>query len=310
MKSISLKRKVMIKMRINQSKGEKIFNIINSLIMLIIIFLTLYPFWYCVVGSLNEGLDYMRGGVYWWPRKFTWANYAVVLSDNTILQAYKITILRTIIGTVSTVLVTALFAYAFSKNYLIGRKVYATLGIITMYFGGGMIPTYLTIKMLGLLDNFLVYILPGLFGFYNALIFHTFFREIPQSLFDSAKIDGAGEYRTFFSIVLPLSTPVLATIALFVAVGHWNSYFDAMLYTNTESLQPMQLYLMKIIRTKAAAAQKINDASASLHTEQGTVNSTTVQYAAMMITVIPILLVYPFLQRYFVKGIMIGSIKG
>lgn len=293
-----------------KTKGDKIFDSINYLIMIIILICTIYPFWYSLIGSLSEGLDYMRGGVYLWPRKLTIANYSIVLSDMTILNAYKITILRTVIGTVSTLLVTALFAYAFSRDYLIGKNTYAIIGIITMYFGGGMIPTYLTIKMLKLLNSFWVFIIPGLFGFYNALIFRAFFSEIPGSLFDSAKIDGAGEYRIFFKIVLPLSMPVFATIALFVAVGNWNSYFDAMLYTDKESLQPLQLYLMKIIRTKATAAQKINDASASLHIQQNAVTSTTVQYATMMITIIPILMVYPFLQKYFVKGLMIGSIKG
>lgn len=278
--------------------------------MVFIILITLYPFWYCIIGSFNEGLDYMRGGVYLWPRKFSLNNYRIVLSDSAILHAYIITIARTIIGTVLTLLVTALFAYAFSRDYLMGRNIYAALGIITMYFSGGMIPTYLTIKMLGLLDNFWVYILPGLFGFYNALIFNAFFKGIPQSLFDSAKIDGAGEYRVFFNIVIPLSTPVLATIALFVAVGHWNSYFDAMLYTTKEELQPIQLYLMKIIRTKAGAAQQAQAGAASLHIEQNAVTSTTMQYATMMITIIPIIIVYPFLQNYFVKGLLIGSIKG
>lgn len=297
-------------MIIRKTKADWIFDICNALIMSAVVICTVFPFWYCLVGSFNKGLDYMLGGVYFWPRAFSTANYSIVFSDRTILNAYSITILRTVVGTVSTILVTAMFSYAFSKKELVGRGIYAKLGIITMYFSGGMIPTYLTIKMLGLIDSFWVFIIPGLFGFYNVLLFNTFFREIPQSLIESAKIDGAGEYKIFFKIILPLSKPVLATIALFCAVGHWNSYFDAMLYTNKQSLQPIQLYLMKIIRTKAAAAQQISDASASLHVDEDAVNSTTVQYATMMVTVVPILLAYPFLQKYFVKGMMIGSLKG
>ena len=231
-----------------KSREDIIFDIFNTILMLILIFLTLYPVWFCIVGSFNEGLDYMRGGVNFWPRKFTLSNYRVVLMEPRIKDAYKITILRTIIGVITHVLFTSLFAYGFSRRNLIGKKIYGTMGIITMFFSGGLIPSYLLYKWLRLLNSFWVYIIPALFNFWNVIIFQSFFREIPESINESARIDGRMNIRYFLSN-FTLSKPVLAALALFTGVWHWNSYFDSMVFTTSQELSTIQLLLMKIIRS-------------------------------------------------------------
>jgi putative aldouronate transport system permease protein len=289
--------------------ADKIFDFVNILGMLIVIFLTLYPFWFTIVGSLNIGSDYMSGGVNFWPRKFTLENYQVVLRNHQITNAFVITVLRTVIGTFTSVLFTAIFAYGFSRKDLMGKNIYAIIALITMYFGGGLIPSYMLIKNLHLIDNFLVYIIPTLFSFWNVLIMQSFFREIPESMLESAKIDGAGEYKIFFRLVIPLSMPVLATITLFNGVGHWNSYFDSMLYTNEESLQTIQVIIMKVIRNRDAALSAATKAGIATADKQKT-SAVTLQLATMIVATLPIMILYPFLQKYFVAGMTIGSIKG
>lgn len=293
-----------------KTKGDRIFDALNLLVMLSIVVITLGPFWYCLVGSLNDGFDFLRGGILLWPRVFTTMNYRAVFADSAIFQAYKITVARTVLGTVSSVLFTAMVAYGLSKKYLIGRKFYNAIMLFTMFFGGGLIPYYLTLKVLGLIDNFLVYIIPCLFSVWNMIIFQTSFREIPQSLFESAKIDGAGEYRIFFQIVIPLSKPILAAIALFVGVGHWNSYYDSMVFTTSNSLQTIQVFLMKVITNVSEATGLGQRAAAAVPEGARKLTPETIKLATMMATTIPIIIIYPFLQKYFVKGVMIGSIKG
>lgn len=296
-------------MQIRKTKGDKIFEAVNICIMLLIIIMTLYPFWYVIIGSFNEGMDYGRGGVNLITRKFTLDNYKAVFMDDTIINAYKVTVARTVLGTLTHLLVTALFAYGFSRKNLKGKNIYATIGIVSMYFGGGLIPYYILLQSIGLINNFLVYILPGLISFYHVLIFQSFFREIPDAINESAKIDGAGEYRIFFSLIIPLSAPVFAAIALFTGVGHWNAFFDSLVFTTTNELQTIQLVLLKIIQSHDAAQNMANQAE-SIGGMDETVTSKTIQLAAMVVTVAPILALYPFLQKYFVKGIMIGSVKG
>lgn len=292
----------------HNSIKDRIFNVFNVILMIIVIFATLYPFLYSLVGSFNVGDDYMKGGVYIWPRQFTLDNYKVVFSDKSIVTALGITVFRTLLGTVTSVIFTSIFAYGFSRKSLMGKKYYAIICLITMYFSGGLIPYYMLIKNLNLLNNFLVYIIPGLFSFFNVLVLQSFFREIPESIVESAKMDGAGEYRIFFTLITPLSKPVLATIALFNAVGHWNSFFDSMLFTTKPHLQTIQVLLMKIIRSRDGAT-KLAEMGVSLSQASNT-TSVTIQLATMIVATVPIILVYPFLQRYFVSGLTIGSVKG
>lgn len=293
-----------------KSRGEKLFSIFNTIVMIVIMFLTIAPFWFSLVGSLNEGLDYMRGGVYFWPREFTWGNYIAVFSDPSIYSAYLVTAARTILGTLLHVLFTALVAYGMSRPNLKGKPVYLIYIMLTMFFAGGLVPTYLLYRDLGLLDNFLVFIIPSMFSVWDLMILLSFFRSIPETIIESAKIDGAGEYRIFLRFIIPLAMPALAAISLFNGVGHWNSYFDSLMFTTSESLQTIQLFLMRVV-TDATFAQGMGAQAAQLVPQQAKkISPETLKLAMMIATTAPILAIYPFLQRYFVKGIMIGSIKG
>lgn len=290
--------------------GDKAFDIVNTLVMLAVIIVTLGPFWYTLAGSLNEGLDYARGGVFVWPRKFTLYNYVAVFTDRTIYSAYLVTVAKTVIGTITHVFFTALFAYGISRTRLIGRNIYLSIAIFTMFFHGGLIPFYILLKNLGLLNHFLVYIIPALFSVWHMIVLMTSFREIHESIIESAKIDGAGEYQIFFRLVIPLSMPVLAAIALFAGVQQWNSYMDSMIYTTSPSLQTIQLYLMKVI-TNASEASGLGDRASNIIPQaQQMVNPETIKMAAMIATAAPIIAIYPFLQRFFLKGVMLGSVKG
>ena len=297
-------------MHYDKSKFDKPFDVFNIFIMLGIIFITLYPFWFAIVGSFNEGLDYMRArGYSFWPGRFTLNNYMVVFRERGILDAFRVTIARTVAATIVHLAVTSMFAYAFSKKNLVFRNFYATIGLITMFFSGGLIPAYLLRQWLGLIDSFWVYVIPAAINFWNVIIFRAFFQEIPDSIGESAKIDGAGEFRILIRLIIPLSLPVFAAIALFVGVFHWNDFFQAMVFTTSRRLQPIQLFLMRIIRSREAASALQSQAQ-GIGIARGTVNPLTIQMAMMVVTTAPIIMLYPFLQRYFVKGIMIGSIKG
>ncbi|MCQ2583963.1 MAG: carbohydrate ABC transporter permease [Treponema sp.] len=278
-----------------------------SALMVIVCFLALYPVWYTVILSLNDSGDALRGGIYLFPRKFSLQSYKTVFMDKTIIRAFAVTIARTIIGTVTSVFFTSMVAYAFSKAHIMGHKAYMIIGTITMFFGGGLIPYFITLKNLGLYDNFLVYIIPGLFSFYNMIIFMSFFRDMPAGLEESAKLDGANDLLIFIKIILPLSMPVLATIALFNGVYHWNDYFMGVMYINKAELQPIQTYLYRVVAS-ASASKAVVAMPAGMTANQ--VSSTSVRLATMVVTTLPIVCVYPFLQKYFVKGFMIGSIKG
>lgn len=287
----------------NFNKGD----IFVTIIMLIICFLALYPVWYTIIISFNDSSDAMRGGIYWLPRKFSLESYKAVFQDQSILRAFGVTILRTVLGTLSSVFFTAMVGYAFSKSHIKFNKFYKIMGTITMFFGGGLIPYFITIKNLGLYDNFLTYIIPSLFNFYNMIIFMSFFRELPVGLEESAKLDGANDFIIFLRIVIPLSAPVIATIALFNGVWHWNDYFTGVMYVNKAELQPIQTYLYRIVAS-ASASKSVVSMPAGISAQQ--VSSTSVRLATMVVTTAPIVCVYPFLQKYFVKGMMIGSIKG
>ncbi|ABP68126.1 binding-protein-dependent transport systems inner membrane component [Caldicellulosiruptor saccharolyticus DSM 8903] len=294
-------------MKMKASLGDKIFDIFNITLMLIICFVTLYPIWYIIVYSFNDGKDAMLGGIYFWPRKFTLDNYITVFSNSDITTAFMVTIARTVITTTLHVFFTAMVAYAFMKKELIGRKIYMTMGTITLFFGGGLIPYFLLIKSLGLYNNFLVYVIPGMFNFYNLIIFQAFFRELPVELEESAKIDGANDFTIFTRVILPLSTPVLATIALFVGVYNWNDYFMGVIFINNPKLQPIQTFLYKVI-AETTSNQMLANAPGGIMTRN--VTSQSIKMATMVVTTLPIVCVYPFLQKYFVKGLLIGAIKG
>jgi len=280
-------------------------------IMIIVFFATVYPFWYAVVISFNEGVDATRGGIFLWPRVFTLENYEAVFSMEHIVSGFIISISRTIIGTLTGLTFTAMFAYAMAHKNLMFRKFYMMLMLISMYFSGGLIPYFILLRSLGLMNNFLVYIIPMLMTVWNVIIMISFFREIPPSLEEAARIDGANDLTIFFKIIIPISKPVLATIALFIGVGHWNAWFDAAFFVNARNLRTLQFWLVEIIQQANIQAMQAAgpEADRAIMGAAQTFTAETIRMATMIIVVIPIIMVYPFLQRYFVKGIMIGSIK-
>jgi putative aldouronate transport system permease protein len=293
-------------MRWNRNSGEQIFDWGNVLVMLFICFITIYPIWYVLVNSFNEGADALRGGIYWYPRVFSLDNYSAVFQNGGLMKAMGVTVAKTVLGTLLHVLFTAMVAYAVSRKELIGRTLYMYIGTITLFFGGGLIPYYLLIRDLHLLDTFMVYIIPAMFSFFDLIIFLAFFREIPEGMEEAAKIDGANDLKIFYRIVLPVSMPVLATIAMFHGVYQWNDYFTAVIFTTNNDLQPIQTFLYRIVALSGS-----NQIAAALPDNiVRKVTSQSVKLATMVVTTMPIVIVYPFLQKYFVKGFMIGSIKG
>lgn len=289
-----------------KTAGEAVFDAVNNVMMLIICFLTLYPIWYVLVHSFNDGADAMQGGIFWVPRVFSLDNYRAVFASSGIMTAMGVTVAKTLVGTVVHVFFTAMVAYAYSRRELIGRRFYMIVGTITLFFGGGLIPTYLLIRDLGLLDSFWVYIIPAMFSFFDLIIFVSFFRELPDALEEAAKMDGANDFKIFYSIVLPCSMPVVATIALFHGVYQWNDYFTGMIYINDTNLQPIQTFLYRVVAQ--SSSNQMMAAVPGLAAQ--TVTSQSIKLATMVVTTLPIVLAYPFLQKYFVKGLMIGSIKG
>jgi putative aldouronate transport system permease protein len=287
-----------------RSPSEKLFDATNIIIMVLLSFVTLYPFYNILISSLNDPIDAARGGITFLPRIFSIDNYKVVFQDDVIFSAFIVTVSRTVIGTATAVIFTAAFAYGISKSNLLGRSFIIAMTILTMYFGGGLIPYYLLIaKYLHLKNNFLVYIFPNLFSAFNAMIMLTFFKGIPQEMEESAKMDGANELKIFLRLIIPVSKPVLATIALYNGVFHWNSWFDAMLFGGSH-LKTLQQILIQIINSNS----NVSITAGNLGFKQVTAES--VKLATMVITTLPIVFSYPFLQKYFVKGIMIGSVKG
>nr|WP_254450252.1 carbohydrate ABC transporter permease [Cohnella herbarum] len=290
-----------------RSIGDIVFDNLNIIAMLLICFATLYPIWYVLVNSFNDGKDAMTGGnIYWIPRQFSLENYETVFKNDGIMTAMGITVAKTLLGTVIHVFFTAMVAYALSRKDLIFRNFYMIIGTITLFFGGGLIPNYIWLRDLGLLDTFGVYIYPAMFSFFDLIIFVAFFREIPEGLEEAAKIDGANDFSIFVRIVLPVSLPVVATISLFHGVWQWNDYFTGLLYTNSDYLQPIQTFLYRVI-AQSSSNQIVGTAGGAINR---TVTSQSIKLATMVITTLPIVLAYPFLQKYFVKGLMIGSLKG
>lgn len=288
------------------------FDYINIVILFILGFIALYPFWNVAMISLNDPTDTLQGGIGLWFRKFTWANYRHFFTQEAFLDAFVMSVARTVIGASTSVIFTAAYAYGLSKKWLIGQRFFIIMLLVTMYVSGGLIPTFLLIKNLGLYQNFLVYIIPQLLSSYNVIIMMTFFKGIPAELEESVRIDGGNDLIIFIRIILPVSMPVIATIALFNAVGQWNSWFDTMIYGGRK-LMTLQMRLVEIIKDANQARLLMSSGSAigaALAKLGYKPNVESVKATAMMITAIPIIAIYPFLQKYFVKGIMIGSLKG
>jgi len=291
--------------------GDRVMQVIIYILLALLAFVTFYPFWNGLVISLNSGSDTALGGVTFWPRDFTLENYEIVFQDKRLLNGFGISVARTVVGTISSILVTSIFAYGMTKRELIGRKYYMVMCIITMYFGGGLIPTFMLVRSLGLMDSFWVFIIPSLVSVWNMIIFRTFFQGLPNGLEESAKIDGAGNWGIYFRIILPLSGPVIATLSLFTAVAHWNEWFLPSIYITKEELLPIQTILRQILNSNIMSEQmsQLDSSSAAALSRMQSVTTKSLSMATMIVATLPIIMVYPFVQKHFVKGVLVGSLK-
>ncbi len=284
---------------------DRTFHFINYMLLCLFSLAIIYPFYYLLINSFNGLLSH--GPAYLFPSSFTFNNYRIVFTDQRLVNAFVITILRTVAGIVVAVFNCAMCAFALRKRKLSLRNLYLVIFTIPMFFNGGVIPIYLNIKMLGLLDNFLVYIIPHAFSFFYVIIFMSCFNDLPDSLEESATIDGAGSLMIFIKIFLPVSLPVMATMSLFAGVAQWNSWFDTLFYTNSPGLMTMSAVLMKIVRENNLT-EFVGEMAKDM--EKNRMNPEGVKFATMFVTILPITILYPFLQKYFIKGIMVGSVKG
>lgn len=289
-----------------RTNGEKIFNVFNNILLRAFACTTVYPFLYTLSITLSSAAEASRAGFHLYPRDISFTAYKMVFKNSSLLMAYYNTIFRTVVGTLLGLLVTCLYGYALARPETPNKKFYTVLLVFTMLFSGGKIPAYLVLKQYHLLNNRWVYILPILIVPYNVIVSRSFFMSIPNSLNESAKIDGSSEFGIFFKIIVPLSKPIIMTLALFMAVAHWNSWYDSLMYITDNSKIVVQVLLQRIIQ----------ESDVSLIT-QGLVNpdateftSETVKAATVIVAILPILLFYPFIQKYFTKGIMLGAVKG
>jgi putative aldouronate transport system permease protein len=296
------------------SAGDKAFHVVIYAFLIVLGFITLYPFWNSTVISFNSGFDTSLGGITFWPREFTLDNYRVVFSDGRLLDSFMISIIRTVIGTALSVLLTMMLGYGLSRKGVLFHKGYMLFFLFTMFFQGGLIPSFLINRSLGLMDNILVLIVPFLINVWNMIIFRTFFRELPEGLEESAKLDGCNQFGILFRIMVPVSGPVIATLSLFTAIFHWNDWFTATIYINNQSLMPIQSLLQQILNSNLASELLLeatggNASAMDAFSRAQTISTKSLSMAIMIVTTLPIILVYPFLQKYFVKGVMVGSLK-
>ena len=291
-------------------KNNKTFvDTIILIFMCLVIIITLYPFLNITAKSFNDPIDTVKGGITILPRVFTISNYTGLFEAGSNLPAaFRMSVLRTLVGTIFSVLCCAMFAFTLSRADFMFKEAFTIILVITMYVGGGMIPEYILIRNLGLINKFWVYIIPGIINAFNVIVIRAYIDTIPLSLQESAKIDGANDASIFFKIIFPLCKPVLATIALFVAVGQWNSWFDTYLYTRSAQwLSTLQYELMKILDSAQSIGSSMDIYSEGLRSAKR--NPEALKMAITVIATVPILVVYPLLQRYFVSGITLGAVK-
>lgn len=292
----------------NPARSEKIFDWFNYTFLTLVLIVTLYPFLNVLAISLNDSTDTVRGGIYLWPRAFTWDNYQTIFNYTGLIQGLKISVLRTIVGTVLGLIAASMLAFTLSRVDFRGRKFISTFVALTMYFSGGIVPTYILMRDLHLIGTFWVYVLPGLVSGFNVFIIRSFIDGLPFALQESAKLDGANDFTIYYRVILPLCKPVLATISLFLAVGQWNSWFDTYLYNGTkQQWTTLQYELMKVLQSTQQGGNMTN--ANDLATQLAHVSPDSIKMAITIVVTIPILVVYPFLQRYFVGGMTLGAVK-
>lgn len=285
--------------------SNPVFTVVCTMVIFVFTLTVLIPILNIIALSFSSSQAVASGDVFLIPKEFTLANYAAVFKDEMIFNAFVVSVLRTVVGVVTHTIFTAMVAYPLSKQQLMGRKIYIGIGIVTMFVGGGMIPFFLLIRSLGLLNSFWVYIIPALFSFFDMILIMNYFRDQSPSMEESAKIDGANTAQIFLRIALPIALPILAAIALFNGVGHWNDYMTTKMYINNERLYPIQMKIYEII----VQQQFINSQKGGVGVNAVPITAKSIQLATIVISTAPIVLIYPFLQKYFITGMTIGAVK-
>ncbi len=288
--------------------GGNIFDAANTLFMILFAFLMVYPFINLLAVSLNDGIDAAKGGIYFWPRKFSLESYSYMLQNKNLLKGAVISVLRVVAGTVTCLLGTGLLSYVVSVRNFSGRRFMRVIFIITMYFSGGLIPTYLLILKLHLINSFNVYWIPHILNAYYMLIIASYIQDIPEALSESASMDGAGDLRIFFQIIAPISLPVFACIAIYVGVSQWNSWFDVQLYNSNRKWDNLQIMLNRLLN-EVQGEQELRDAQLQYQKFRN-MSTVTLRAATTILVTMPIVFIYPFFQKYFIGGITIGAVKG
>lgn len=296
---------------IRQSGADRLYDAIVMLCILLLLLLILYPLWFVIIASFSNSSEVMKGNVIFWVKDFSVEAYEKVLSDPKILSGYRNTIIYTVVGTLINLAGTIAIAYPLSRRDFVGRKTISVILTFTMFFSGGLIPTYLVYKQIGLINSPWVMMLPGMVNVYNMIVMRSFFESLPYEMHEAAFIDGCGNIQILVSIVLPLSLPIVAVMLIFYGVSHWNEYFNALVFISDQELKPLQLILRDILITSTARVSSMMSGGAANSGEMDRIRTAeSIKYAVAIVSTLPVLCLYPFLQKHFSKGVMIGAIKG
>ena len=305
-----MKRKNSENRQIKRSYSDKIFDIVNLLVMVILLVIFVWPLWFVVIASFSNPNQVWMGEVVLWPKGFTLISYETLLEYERIWVGYRNTLFYTVVGTLVNLVMTVCGAYPLSRKDFMPRHFFMFLFMLTMYFGGGLIPTYLVVSGLGLVDTRWAMIIPGAVSIYNIIITRTYFmNSIPPSLQDAAELDGANSFQYLMRVVLPLSKPIIAVVGLYYAVGHWNDFYTALIYLYKEDLMPLQSFLRDMLMSTKLTLNNLSGMDTAT-VELKTHLAQTLKYSVIIVSTVPVLCIYPFIQKYFVKGVMVGSVKG
>ena len=292
----------MKKNHIKQSLGSRIFNVVNVILLAFLAIITFYPFWDCLVVSVSSLKSYLQTGIHLWPSEWSFEGYSYMIQTAELWTSYANSIFITLVGTLVNMIITIMAAYVLSKKDLKGHRILMFLAVFTMMFSGGIIPTYMVVKSLGLINSLWSMILPSAINTYNLIVLRNFFADLPVELEEAAKLDGCTDVGILFKIMVPISKPAITTVTLFYAVDHWNDFFSAVMYISNRAKWPLQLFLRSMLFE--------NDAAYSGSGESLFLLGQPMKMAAVMMSIILIMCAYPFFQKYFTKGVMTGAVKG
>lgn len=302
--------KISVKRKVKRSYSDRIFDKVNMIVMILLLFIFVWPLWFVLIASVSDPNEVWKGTVVLLPKGFTAESYQTLMEYKRIWTGYANTIFYTVVGTLLNMAMTICAAYPLSRKDFVPRKFFQWMFMFTMYFGGGLIPTYLLVSKLGLVDTRWAMIIPGAVSVYNILLVRTYFmNSIPFSLQEAATLDGANSFQYLIKVVLPLSKPIFAVVGLYYAVGHWNDYFTALIYIYNEKLMPLQSFLRDLLMSSKLAMNNLSGLDAEAVARKMEL-AQTLKYSAIIVSTVPVLCIYPFIQKYFVKGVMIGSVKG